>query len=380
MEVQAKLARSNGSPNKSTSKAMSNHSPEKLIDRHEAFLECRPAARPLVGLWAGGYFPAEQFPQATSSWPTARTLQSADITFLPFAADYEHLHRLHQNCNDDFFYVGSPYWGVPWLEAILGCSVTVAAANCRAEPCLKMLSDTDRLAIDLDDNPWVYTLERFTRELVTFADGRFPVCPPLLRGAGDAASAMLGGEAFVTGMIDEPEAVKRLLDHCSQTRLALLNRLHKMIPSWQGTHAAGGYPSKLWCQRTVAYYQEDSAALLSPRLFREFLLPPARQACEAAEVNFIHLHSACLYPVDILLEDGTFDVIEINLDHGGVSPKVAKLIPIFQRIQQAGRPLVLWGDCLPEEWELIRHELRPVGLSLQPFAPSSEKVAVKPKD
>jgi hypothetical protein len=178
---------------------------------------------------------------------------------------------------------------------------------------------------------------------------------------------MLGGESFVTGMIDEPATMKRLLSHCAQTRLAILKRLHEIIPPWHGTHAAGGYPSKVWCRRTVAYYQEDSAALLSPRLFREFLMPVARQMRQAAEVHFIHLHSACLYPVDILLEDDTFDIIEINLDHGGVSPKVVSLIPTFQRIQRAGRPLVLWGDCLAEEWELIRRELSPVGLSLQPM-------------
>jgi hypothetical protein len=93
---------------------------------------------------------------------------------------------------------------------------------------------------------------------------------------------------------------------------------------------------------------------------------------QIAEVNFIHLHSACLYPVDILLEEKIFDVIEINIDHGGVSPSVAKMIPTFQKIQRAGCPLLLWGDCSTEEWNLIRRELSPVGLSLQPFATRSE--------
>ena len=346
---------------------MSNHPPEKLIDRHEAFLECRGVERPLVGHWIGGYFPAEQFPRATSAWQPKMTLHPADIAFADFAEDYEELYQLHQSCDDDFFYVGSAYWGIPWLEAILGCPVAVALANCRAEPCLKKLQDADRPAVNLEDNPWMKTLERFTQNLVQFAGGRFPVCPPLLRGVGDSACALLGGENFVTEMIDEPETMKTLLAHCTETRLAVLRRLHAMIPSWQGTHAAGGYPSKVWCRRTVAYYQEDAAALLNPRLFREFLLPPAREMRQAAEVNFIHLHSACLYPVDILLEDETFDVIEINFDHAGAGPTVSSLIPTLKRIQAARRPLLLWGECLPEEWELIRRELSPIGLSLQPI-------------
>jgi len=31
---------------------------QELIVRHEAFLECRPIERPLLGLWIGGYYPA----------------------------------------------------------------------------------------------------------------------------------------------------------------------------------------------------------------------------------------------------------------------------------------------------------------------------------
>jgi hypothetical protein len=346
---------------------MSNQSPENLINRHETFLENREVERPLVGHWVGGYFPAEQFAQATSKWQTAMTLQLEDIVFENFADDYEKLYRLHRDCDDDFFYVGSAYWGIPWLEAILGCAVSVAAANCRAEPCLKKAEYADPFAAVLDKNPWMNALEHFTEKLVQFADGRFPVCPSLLRGVGDAACAMLGGEAFVTEMMDEPEAMRRLLEYCTEIRLAVLACLHAIIPDWHGTHAAGGYPSKMWCRRTVAYYQEDSAALLNPRMFREFLLPPMRKMRQAAEVNFIHLHSACLYPVDILLEDTTFDVLEINIDHAGVGASVSKMLPTLKRIQAVRRPLVLWGEFSPDDLELIHRELSPAGLSLQPI-------------
>jgi hypothetical protein len=179
---------------------------------------------------------------------------------------------------------------------------------------------------------------------------------------------MLGGTGFVMGLIDQPDAMKRLLDYAAQARSAVLRRLHAVLPAWRGTHAAGGYPSRVWCRRTVAYYQEDSAALLNPRLFRQFLLPLAKAACEAAEVNFIHLHSACLYPLEMLLEDGSFDVLQINIDHDGVAPPLPSLIPILRRVQTARRPLLLWGEFTPDDWRLIRRELSPAGLSIQPIA------------
>ena len=398
---------------------MSAKDPEDLIARHEAFLQRGAANRPLVACWVGGYYPAEQFPRGVSNWPVSARLQPEQVSFAPFEEDYEALHRAHRDCDDDFFYVGSAYWGIPWLEAILGCPVSVAEANCRAEACseaaekwsgrsstgvspMRSGEPEDSIScaeeetphpltsppasawggepgdlpegpvFDLDDNPWLDALIRFTQDLVAFADGRFPVCPPLLRGPGDAACAMLGGTNFVTEMLDEPENMKRLLAHCGEVRIEVLRRLAGVIPDWKGTHAAGGYPSKLWCRRPVAYHQEDCAALLSPNLFREFILPEARRACTATDVNFIHLHSACLYPVDILLEDRCFDVLEINIDLAGAGPAVPDLIPTLQKIQAAGMPLLLWGECSPDDWGLICRRLDPVGLSLQPMVRSPQ--------
>ena len=55
-----------------------------------------------------------------------------------------------------------------------------------------------------------------------------------------------------------------------------------------------------------------------------------------------------------------------------MGPPVRKLIDTFKKIQAAGRPLLLWGEFSPEEWELIRSQLSPVGLSLQPIVQQTE--------
>jgi hypothetical protein len=340
---------------------------DQSVDRHEAFLERRPVDRPLIHPWKSGYYPAEQFPRGTSRWQTGARLQAEDASFAPFADDYQRLSECQQNRDNDFGFVGSAYWGIPWLEAIMGCPVKVAPANCYAKPFLTSPDSGKEHAIDLNANAWFDALLRFTRELVDFAAGRFPVCPPLLRGPGDAAAAMLGEMAYVTGFFDTPTEMRELLTLCAQTRLAVFQRLQAIIPAWNGIHAAGGYPSIVWSRRTVAYHQEDSAAVLNPSIFRAFILPALRIGVSATEVHFIHLHSACLYPVDILLDDDSFDVLQINVDHRGMGPPVCELIDTFKKIQAAGRPLLLWGEFGPEEWELVQRELSPVGLSLQPI-------------
>ncbi|MHC4581711.1 MAG: hypothetical protein ACYS14_09655 [Planctomycetota bacterium] len=346
---------------------MSLQPPELLLPGHEAFLLRDPVDRPLLGAWVGGYYPAEQFPQGHNAWRLGQELEPADVRFDAFRDDYEALYRTHLEADDDFFYVGSAYWGIPWLEAILGCPIHVGETSCWAAT---LPGDSHRQwssCSEFRNNPWLQCLAEFTEDLLKFADGRFPICPPLLRGPGDVAAALKGPEPIVMAMLERAKWVGEFLTHCAETRLGVVRQLHGIIPSWSGTYAAGGYPSKLWARRPVSYYQDDFAALLNPELFAEYLLLLARMTKPTAEVHFIHLHSSCLYMLDALLADDTFSVIEVNLDHPDSGPALGEYVPALKRIQEADRPLLLWGEIDQEGWSLLQRELEPAGLSIQPI-------------
>ena len=71
---------------------VSNKSP-RTARPARGVLACLPAERPLLGLWIGGYYPAEQFPRGTDQWHLEQRLNPSDIRFSPFAEDYESLCR-----------------------------------------------------------------------------------------------------------------------------------------------------------------------------------------------------------------------------------------------------------------------------------------------
>ena len=118
--------------------------------------------RPLLAAWVGGYYPAEQFPRGHNAWRIGQELEPDDVRFDAFRDDYEALHRTHLDVDDDFFYVGSAYWGIPWLEAILGCTIHVGETSCWAGP----LPEDSHLqwssCSGLQNNPWARCLEEFT--------------------------------------------------------------------------------------------------------------------------------------------------------------------------------------------------------------------------
>ena len=248
---------------------------KQRMDRHEAFLECRPVDRPLIRPWRSGYYPAEQFPCGTSRWQTGAILRPEDVSFAPFADDYERLYESQQNSDGDFGYVGSAYWGIPWLEAIWVARsrwprrIAVPSHVCRASIAAEGRDRSRRQRVA----GCTAAVHAGTRR---FRGGPLSGVPAAAararrRGCRHAGPNDLRDRLFRrTG---DDAGVSRPL---RRTRLAVIERLHAAIPAWNGIHAAGGYPSIVWSRRTVAYHQEDSAAVLNPSIFREFLLPALR--------------------------------------------------------------------------------------------------------
>jgi len=106
--------------------------------------------------------------------------------------------------------------------------------------------------------------------------------------------------------------------------------------------------------------QEDATATYSPRLYRRFVQPVDRAIARRFDNAFMHLHSTSMFLLDAFLEIAEIRCFEINRDVLG--PPLAAMIPHFQRVQRAGRPLLIRGSFSPEEMRLLMDSLDPRGL------------------
>ncbi len=81
-----------------------------------------PNDRPLFGFYVRSEYRLFRYP-ATRSLPDDRPLTPDDFDVAPYLDDCDQLFAEHEACGGDFIWSASAYWGIPWLEAALGCPI-----------------------------------------------------------------------------------------------------------------------------------------------------------------------------------------------------------------------------------------------------------------
>jgi len=328
------------------------------VDRQrvEAFLH-RANTTPLVGFCVGTYYPLHRF-------RGARTLpeglyQPDDLQIGAYLADYDRIYEQHATCPGDLVWSASAFWGVPWMEAAVGCPVEAdhTTGSSRSHPI--GANSWPTVPEYSPNNPWVACCLEMVRRVADYADGRFPVGVSLMRGVSDVLSALLGLDRMVYAMLDEPARIHELAERITAFWIAFGHAQLDAAPQYEGGY--GSFLYNLWAPGRCIWLQEDAAALLSPSLFEEFVLPYDRRIAEAFDYCFFHMHPARYIPHQPLL-DSDLAVLELHIDAGG--PSARDLLPVYREIL-AHKPLLVWGDISEDDLDVFLNELGPQGLALQ---------------
>jgi hypothetical protein len=120
--------------------------------------------------------------------------------------------------------------------------------------------------------------------------------------------------------------------------------------------------------------QEDASGLYSPDLYRRFVQPLDRWLASRYPYAFIHLHSTSMFLLDAFLEVEDIRCFEVNYEVNSGGPAIEGMLPYYQRIQAADRPLLVRGSFTPAEMRTLVEGLDPRGLYVYVMVETMEEV------
>lgn len=335
---------------------MKESSLEETLDRYRAFWKRQETDRPIIGVCLASYFPLEMFDSI--SLPEEGYLRPEDLDVGIFLDEYEREWIESREVAGDQFWVATPFWGIPWMEAIVGCPIRISGESIWAEPFVEDLRSLQDIALS-GENAWLQKLLEFTKRLVERSKGRYPVSTPIMRGPSDIVAAMRGSERFMLDLYDHPDEVRRLAEICADIWIRVAGAQLNLIPPFHGGYCSGN--RQIWAPGICIETQEDASRMISPNLYRRFFLSSDRRIVSSFDFAFIHLHSNSLHILDELLGIPQLAAIEITIDVTGPSPM--ELIPVIGKVQKQ-KPVIVHGKISLGEMKEMVHSLSSAGLCL----------------
>ncbi|MHB1296818.1 MAG: uroporphyrinogen decarboxylase/cobalamine-independent methonine synthase family protein [Anaerolineae bacterium] len=259
--------------------------------------------------------------------------------------------------------------GIPAVEAAyLGCPVHFAYESLTAwtEP---IIEDWDHLpSLEVaPDNPWW----RMTQDLIARGAqegaGRYCVGIPDMQGGGQIIAMLRGPQRLAMDLYDRPEFIVPVLEKTNAAWRQCFDALFEIIHR----HADGYYDwLGVWSSKPHVTVECDFCALISPKMFDRYMLPALAQQTEWIERTIYHLDGPGALPhLESILALPKLGGIQWVPGAGDTA--MTDWIPLLQRIQAAGKKLVL--GCRAGEVKRLLTELEPEGLLLSVACADAEE-------
>ncbi len=327
-----------------------------LAPQYEAWWQCRNE-QPLLYVPAPWPPPAGALP-APPDDPKDNYLDAATI-----AARYRALAQAvewHGASYPQF----SPF---PPSAAFFGAQAVFSDRTIWHEAVLKEVGELAGIRLH-DELPLFQRFMDMLVEVIPQAQGEFAVAMPNLFGPLDLLESLRGGTHLAMDLVDEPELVKE----AQQVILAGWRKIYDdsmpiLSPQFTGTIACA---LPVWSPGRCYMAQCDFSAVISPRMFEEFVVPELEAQAAHLDDLIYHLDGPdASRHLEMLLALPCIKAIQWQKGVNG-GPTL-RWLTLMQRIQAAGKALLV--DCLPGEVEELCQSLKPAGLYLATAAESTEQ-------
>ncbi|MDD4062092.1 MAG: hypothetical protein PHW08_15500 [Kiritimatiellae bacterium] len=234
-----------------------------------------------------------------------------------------------------------PRWFVNFgpgtAAAFLGANMGVAPDTVWFEPSeIRELKDI-HLRYDPDNALYGHVLD-ISRRAAERWKGQVCVSYPDLGGNLDILASLRTTERLLMDTMDCPDQIERLVGEITANWLKYFDAFHTATDTGCG-HTAW---MSQWSPGRTYVLQCDFSYMISPEMFRRFVLPDLTTCCRSLDHSFYHLDGKGALPhLDSLLEIEELDGIQWV--PGAGNPEPAHWPEVLSRIRQAGKVCMVFG-------------------------------------
>ncbi len=329
--------------------------------RFEAFWNRDIADRPLllIGTATDGSGEVPPTPPATLEE------RYTDVDYLLAAVEYG-LKRTYYA--GDMFPHFAPYLGAGSVALYLGSEPGFAEDTIWFEKCIDGLKDPIP-SFDPNNKWWLKTLEITQKAVERFRGKALVTFPDLVENV-DIIASLRGTEELLFDLIECPEDVHRWQKALLDLYFEYYDRLYDMIKEDDGGSSFIAF--NIWGPGRTAKIQCDFSAMISKPMFDEFVAPYLEEQAKRLDYVCYHLDGpGALQHVDTLVSLPNIDAIQWTPGAGTSGVGDPAWIPLYKKIREAGKSLVLLGPS-PDEAEHIAREVGPEGILFATGADSPE--------
>lgn len=229
----------------------------------------------------------------------------------------------------------APDLGANCLALYLGCKGVESPGTVWIEPCI---NDPATAAFEFDQKNfyWNFTL-RLTREQLRLGKGKFLLqFPDLIEGL-DTLAAMRGTESLLKDLVDRPEWVQQALQQITRRYFEYYDALFELIKDDRG-----GSHYCAWAPGRTAKLQCDMSAMISPEMFKEFMVPVLKEMTARLDYCLYHWDGpAAICHHDQLLSMPKLNMIQWNPGAGNEPGSNKRWWPLYHKTIEAGKKMFI---------------------------------------
>ncbi|MCL6519852.1 MAG: hypothetical protein K6T99_08470 [Armatimonadetes bacterium] len=222
-----------------------------------------------------------------------------------------------------------------------------------------------------ENNPYWQASLRIAQEGVKRLEGRALVSFPDLIENLDTIASLIGTRELLTALVDCPEKIHEFQRAILPLYIEYHKKLYEIIRDEIGGSCFSAF--RIYGKGRIAKLQCDFSAMISTKMFEEFVAPYLCEQCRQLDHTVYHWDGPCaLQHEGPLLAIKELEAIQWTPGAGQPGCGDPVWYTLYHRIRKAGKSLMLLG-VTPSEAQALVEEFGPEGLDLVVFVPSQEE-------